>query len=69
MFTFNLNQEVVIKVSGERGRVEGRAEYVSDGDGYYIHYRAADGRSASRWFAEHQLDSVKSSITEGLAGE
>lgn len=64
MFKFDLNQEVVIKVSGEKGRIEGRAEYVSEGNGYYVHYRAADGRSASRWLAEHQIDVVKTSMVE-----
>ncbi|MBI0277292.1 hypothetical protein I6H07_22490 [Hafnia alvei] len=58
MFKFNLGQQVTVKVSGETGTVEGRAEYIEEGNAYYIHYRAADGRAVNTWRAERHIEPV-----------
>lgn len=55
MFKLELGQSVCIKASGEKGIIEGRAEYQEDSNSYFIHYCAADGRATSSWFNESQL--------------
>lgn len=59
MFAFKLNQSVLVKVSGEKGTVEARAEYAAGNNQYFVHYRAADGRAVTTWFDEHHLEENK----------
>lgn len=56
MFKFELGQQVSIKASGEKGTVEACAKYISSGNSYYIHYRAADGRAVTQWFEERHIE-------------
>ena len=55
-FKFELNQKVLISVSGERGMVRSRCEY---GDGsennYFIRYLSSDGRAVEVWWSESAL--------------
>lgn len=58
MFKFDLKQQAAITVSGERGVITGRAEYVSGDNMYQLEYKAADGRAVENWFREPQLEQV-----------
>ena len=50
MFLYELNQKVKLILSGEKGSVIGRVEYVSTNPQYLIEYVAADGRQVEGWF-------------------
>ncbi len=50
-FEYALGSKIKIKSSGEKGEVIGRAQHRGAPDSYYIHYRAADGRAVSAWWA------------------
>ncbi|PWI80494.1 hypothetical protein DEO48_08340 [Enterobacter sp. CGMCC 5087] len=54
-FKYELTQVVQIAISGEEGHIKGRAEYATCGNHYFVHYLAADGRAAERWFEEGEL--------------
>lgn len=54
-YEFKFLAEVVITVSGERGTVIGRAEYVSMDDQYLVRYCSADGRAVEAWWPESAL--------------
>ena len=54
-FKFAIGAEVVIAVSGERGTVEGRAQYRNGEDNYYITYMDAQGRAQREWWPESTL--------------
>jgi hypothetical protein len=54
---FELNQQVTILVSGERGEVIGIATYSHTPEpSYMLRYKAADGRAVEAWWAESALD-------------
>lgn len=55
MFKFNLAQKVSVIVSGETGHVKGRAEFIPEGDRYFLHMKAADGRAVDCWFDESEI--------------
>lgn len=57
-FKFQLNQVVEIGVSGEWGHIKGRAEYTTQENGYFIHYKAANGLAVQAWFDESDLVEV-----------
>lgn len=59
-FTFELSQAVQVTISGEEGHIKARAEYVTSGNHYFIHYLAADGRATDRWFEESELTAATS---------
>lgn len=50
-----LGAEVIISISGERGRVIGRAEYLDAGTQYQVHYKDANGAAKTDWFYGHQV--------------
>jgi hypothetical protein len=50
-----LGVEVTITISGECGRVVGRAEYLEGGTQYHVHYKDANGAAKTEWFYGHQL--------------
>lgn len=54
-FTYELRQAVKLAESGEMGTVVGRAEYTNSRNGYFIRYRAADGRQVEQWWPEDSL--------------
>lgn len=54
-FEFEIGSIVTIGVSGERGDVIGRAEYVYAGNSYLIRYKSADGRAVEIWWDEGAL--------------
>lgn len=54
-FALALNQDARIRVSGEVGRVVGRAQYPFAENSYLLRYRAADGRAVEAWWAESAL--------------
>ncbi|KVE34312.1 hypothetical protein [Burkholderia sp. TSV86] len=56
-FEFNLGEEVEIDVSGEAGKVIGRAEYVNDGNNYLIRYLDRDKHAVESWWKEDALKS------------
>lgn len=55
MFKFELKQPVIISISGEKGHVKARAEFVSAINEYQIHYLSAEGRAVEGWFQETDL--------------
>ena len=53
---FELGQSVQITISGERGRIAGRAECADGGlNQYYVEYKAADGCAREGWFTADRL--------------
>lgn len=59
-FEFSIGENVEIEVSGEKGVIIGRAEYLSSENQYYIRYKAADGRATESWW---NADALKSDGT------
>jgi hypothetical protein len=57
---FDLSQSVEIAVSGERGTVTGRAEYIGSQPAYYVRYKDADGKAQECWWTEDALRTVGS---------
>lgn len=57
-FKFDLGELVRIRVSGERGHVIGRAEYLYVENQYCLEYKAADGRAVVDWWNEASLEAV-----------
>lgn len=55
MFKYALNDKVEIEISGEKGKVFGRAEYIELTAQYWVKYKAADGRAVSNWFYSSDL--------------
>jgi hypothetical protein len=55
-FAFHLGEAVKIKISGEKGFIDGRADYTHSVPMYYVHYKASDGRSANAWFEAEKLE-------------
>lgn len=55
IFMFDLGQKVVIKISGEVGEINGRAQYLESANLYRLHYKSADGKATSDWFEENQI--------------
>jgi hypothetical protein len=65
-FKFALNQLVEIAVSGEFGCVKVRAEYANQQEnGYFVHYKAADGCATNKWFDESDLVMVEAEESPG----
>lgn len=58
IFKFDLNNEVLISVSGEKGLVTARAEYLRDEPQYRVQYKAADGRATEAWWQESALEAA-----------
>lgn len=54
-FKFELGQIVTVAVSGEKGNVIGRAEYLHDENRYLVRYKAADGKAAEEWWNQSAL--------------
>ena len=54
-FAFSLGQSVTIEMSGERGKVVGRAEYTNSEPTYLVRYAAKDGVGREAWWAESAL--------------
>lgn len=54
-FQFELQQRVVIAISGEIATVVGRAQYVSMQDQYQIRYVNAAGCAVEQWWSEDTL--------------
>ncbi|OAT16767.1 phage protein [Buttiauxella gaviniae ATCC 51604] len=65
MFKFGLNQLVEIAVSGEMGHIKGRGEYSNHINGYYVHYKAGDGRAVTSWFDENDIIAVEDKASGG----
>ncbi|WP_334470084.1 hypothetical protein [Arsenophonus sp. PmNCSU2021_1] len=59
MFKHELGQVVQITISGEEGRIKGRAEYTNMSNKYYFHHLTADGYAFDRWFDESDLSPAK----------
>jgi hypothetical protein len=55
MFKFGIKQVVKIEESGERGTIQGRAEYAAAENNYLLRYKAADGRAVEAWWQESAL--------------
>ncbi|CAI2469915.1 Uncharacterised protein [Serratia ficaria] len=55
MFEFDLNQPIVVTISGENGFVKGRAEYTNAENSYLVHGVSADGKAFTGWFNEEDL--------------
>lgn len=54
-FQFEMNTTVEIIISGERGQVICRAEYMTAENVYLLRYRAGDGRAVESWWNESAL--------------
>jgi hypothetical protein len=48
--TFKIGAEVSLAMSGEKGKIIGKAEYESYPDSFMVRYVAADGRQCEGWF-------------------
>jgi hypothetical protein len=57
-FKLGLGSKVRIEVSGEEGTVEGRAEYRSIENQYYVRYKAGDGRAVEAWWSESAIEAT-----------
>ncbi len=53
-FQFDLGAKVKL-LSGERGTIIGRGEYVNSEDTYFVRYVAADGRLVEAWWQESAI--------------
>ena len=62
MFKFELRQKVSIAISGEEGIIKGRADYANAEDGYFVHYRSADGCASDKWFTADELEAIPESM-------
>lgn len=54
-FMFELGDAVTLIVSGETGKVIGRAQYDNMDDAYLIRYKTADGRATEQWWTQSAL--------------
>lgn len=54
-FKFDLQEKIKIAISGERGEVIGRAEYVHAEASYFVRYVTADGRAVEQWWTESSI--------------
>jgi hypothetical protein len=54
-FKYDLGAKVELKLSGEKGEVAGRAEYLYDENLYWVRYLAADGCQKEDWWRESAL--------------
>ena len=59
-FIFELNQPVQLALSGEKGVVVGRAEYVEESPSYRVRYVDATGRQQCDWFSAGSLREANS---------
>lgn len=58
MFAFEMKQVVKIKVSGEKGQVEGRAEYSEGPQQYLVSYVDGKGCAVEQWWTEDRLEAA-----------
>lgn len=65
---FHLKETVAIAVSGERGEVIARAEYVGQETKYLVRYKRADGVATEAWWASSALTTALGAPIETLAG-
>jgi hypothetical protein len=54
-YDFEMEQEVVINLSGHIGRVIGRAEYVDAKQNYYVEFVNGNGNAVTEWFVAREL--------------
>lgn len=54
-FLFDLDQQVMMRMTSEQGVVKGRAEYTNEQNKYWVLYKAADGRQVTGWWDESDL--------------
>lgn len=58
-FKFELKENIIIKISDERGIIIARGEFSNGGqNSYNVHYQAADGRAVTNWFDESMIENV-----------
>lgn len=58
-FMFDNGDEVRIRISGEQGTIEARADYRNGSENqYYLHYKASDGRAVFGWFDSSKIEKV-----------
>jgi len=55
-FKFDLGADVQISVSGEKGKITARAQYLESINCYLIRYRASDGRAVESWWDESAIE-------------
>ncbi len=58
-FKFENGQQIKISVSGEVGKVTGRADYLEGENRYLVQYRAADGCAKECWWTEGSLEAAE----------
>ena len=56
---FKLAEIVKMKMSDEKGIVDGIAHYLHTTTSYHVTYKDADGRQVSGWWSGGQLETVK----------
>lgn len=54
-FKYELGINVIINVSGESGKVKGRAQYLNNTDSYYIEYKTHLGVATNEWWDEDSI--------------
>jgi hypothetical protein len=57
-FKFENGSMVKVSVSGESGKVIGRAEYLTDERRYQVRYKNAMGRATEEWWTESALEAA-----------
>lgn len=55
-YKFDLEENVQLVMSGEKGFVIGRAEYLETVNNYLVRYVTADGSQIESWFCEGALE-------------
>lgn len=58
-FKYQLNQEIRLKLSEEKGFIVGRAEYVNGTNSYLIRYKDANNCQREEWISEDALESFE----------
>lgn len=58
-FKFELEAQVKLKLSGEKGYVIGRAESTECVNQYHTRYVTGDGRQTESWIAEDALEAAE----------
>lgn len=51
-FEFQLNQDVELVATDERGYIIARAEFAEASNSYLVRYQAGDGRQVEQWWSE-----------------
>ncbi len=63
-FKFEIDQDVEIAVSGERGTIRARAEFAEAAPSYFLRYQSRDGAAREAWWNEPALFAVPAAAVQ-----